>query len=1053
MSTIKLAIYGLIFIASAVHSVTFKTTDLLDQSSSNYLKFTGKHSKNSDGFKKIVADFNNDGHDDIISLGGNIPCPLCEKGVQKQAVFMEIMLYQDGEYIPHKMAIESTSNYAISIDIDQDTDLDIIMNNGYIAINDGHANFNLQQYSNKSPLHGKIFCVDWDQDDDLDIISKSHIFINDGNLNFTPETNTQAAKSQLFIVANLNSDQIPDLLIADDRQLQSWKNTGTGQLELIQTLSSNKNITSLHALDINADGADEIVLIVSKVGIIDDDILLLNNDGQGYLNISDSHFPQIHDQQYNTLSINQLITNDADNDGDLDLWVSVQYHDESSCSYQHNLMLIYANQSNNTLQFRRSLHSIGYEQFDSHSSLSAAALPTLIDLNNDKLTDVVMTGEKPVVWLQDKGFQFSMSHASSFQFNNHLDVIDFNKDGYMDLLSSAMYDQPCAALPYAKDTISSTNDATHGMLWLGNGQGKFKPYEPSLPKLLGFNESYEYSKIVDLAQDGNFQVIYTFPAYGKRPRQSIFQLPLDVDPLIFSRLPEPTKLVEVADLNNNGQLEIVMLADNAEAAIYVLELQASLPLRFNQLSKIEFGARNGELKLADMDADGNTDIITNSKAAHNAITIWYNDGAGHYHPSTPFANEVQSITIADFNGDAALDIFSSNSDHEIWINQNNRQYKAINYDTIFWYEKLLGNDQQSINLIPQDIELMDINQDGLADLFTLINGKLHVFMNNSHEHISFYKNYSNQLIKGNSNNQNEELDIAFADFNNDGLLDYASAGSDGIKINTQIEQKISSGLYYDTEHSGHGFSIEALAKDNLYYSVFYSYDENGKSDWYSMLNRYQAQQNLWKLSRINGNNYIHYRYDYATQSTRIDETKESRGWLTFFNDKGSDFINKVYYQIGDEKNIWNIKPIIAPSQKPSTDFSGIWWAGENNAGWGLSLSFIQRPTTQEMIAILYFYDDAGRPRWLIGQTTGFKVGQQISINMNQINGYGRQQQKLELTEISAGTLTLKLKQASNILQQAGTLDMNIHYPDDQRVNDNWVKKDIAIALFSKPRNR
>ncbi|HHL31313.1 MAG TPA: hypothetical protein ENJ41_01920, partial [Oceanospirillales bacterium] len=123
MRIIKLAIYGLLIIASAVHSVTFKTTDLLDQSSNNYLKFTGKYSNYSDGFKKIVADFNNDGHDDILSLGGNIPCPLCEKGIQKQPVFMEIMLYQDGEYIPHKMAIEVTSDHAISIDIDQDTDL------------------------------------------------------------------------------------------------------------------------------------------------------------------------------------------------------------------------------------------------------------------------------------------------------------------------------------------------------------------------------------------------------------------------------------------------------------------------------------------------------------------------------------------------------------------------------------------------------------------------------------------------------------------------------------------------------------------------------------------------------------------------------------------------------------------------------------------------------------------------------------------------------------------------------------------------------------------
>ena len=259
-------------------------------------------------------------------------------------------------------------------------------------------------------------------------------------------------------------------------------------------------------------------------------------------------------------------------------------------------------------------------------------------------------------------------------------------------------------------------------------------------------------------------------------------------------------------------------------------------------------------------------------------------------------------------------------------------------------------------------------------------------------------------------------------------------------------------MYYDDEYNGHGFSVEEIGRDNLYYSIFYTYDDNGKPNWYSALNRYQRNDNYWSINRINGNETIHSYYDYDSSTMFLDWTSEHLGWLRFDNNRGDDSINRAIYKIADIQRNWNIEPIVNDSHAPEIDLSGLWWAGNDDAGWGVSLSFIQGQEGQTVVAIVYFYDETGYPRWLIGQANGFEFNQDINIDMKQINGYGRLQNLVELSEIPAGNLTLNLLQASQEFGQAGKLSMDIFYPEDQTNNDNWVRNNIPIALFSKPRD-
>ena len=282
-------------------------------------------------------------------------------------------------------------------------------------------------------------------------------------------------------------------------------------------------------------------------------------------------------------------------------------------------------------------------------------------------------------------------------------------------------------------------------------------------------------------------------------------------------------------------------------------------------------------------------------------------------------------------------------------------------------------------------------------------------------------------------------------------MDFASGSNTFIKLNLQKKENVSSGLYYDDEFNGHGFTIEEIGRDNLYYSIFYTYDNDGKPNWYSTLNRFQATEDHWSINRINNNNTIHNLYDYDNASILIDHNVDQLGWLRFSNNQGTDSVNQFSYNIGEIKDIWDVEPIIADSQAPDNDLSGLWWAGFEDAGWGLSLSFIQNENDQTVVALVYFYDENGYPRWLIGQASGFELSQDFNIEMKQINGYGRLNPPLVFEEIHAGNLNINLNQATTEFGQAGQLGMDIFYPDDQSENDNWVRNNIPIALFSKPR--
>lgn len=113
------------------------------------------------------------------------------------------------------------------------------------------------------------------------------------------------------------------------------------------------------------------------------------------------------------------------------------------------------------------------------------------------------------------------------------------------------------------------------------------------------------------------------------------------------------------------------------------------------------------VKIADMDNDGNLDVVGGASAP-GMVTINYGDGRGGI--SEPrylqVKGDVRSVAVADINEDGLADIIFSvqkqSSGIKVWINGSHRQWK-------------LGNGPIEINKY-EGLRTADVNGDGHMDI-------------------------------------------------------------------------------------------------------------------------------------------------------------------------------------------------------------------------------------------------------------------------------------------------------------------------------------------------
>jgi len=162
-------------------------------------------------------------------------------------------------------------------------------------------------------------------------------------------------------------------------------------------------------------------------------------------------------------------------------------------------------------------------------------------------------------------------------------------------------------------------------------------------------------------------------------------------------------------------------------------------------------------EVADLDGDGDLDIVTGNDMALGQIFL--NDGSGHFNEHASFGeiSSVRSVTLADIDNDGDIDILvtSRGRPNRIFLNDGRANFSkgpsfgAPGDSTIDVAVADINNDGHH--------DLVLANRDGQQNYLLLGNGKLE---------------FSEQRLYG--TNKGQTRAVAVGDLNNDGKLDWVA---------------------------------------------------------------------------------------------------------------------------------------------------------------------------------------------------------------------------------------------------------------------------------------
>ncbi|QKK03626.1 MAG: CHRD domain-containing protein [Pseudomonadota bacterium] len=249
------------------------------------------------------------------------------------------------------------------------------------------------------------------------------------------------------------------------------------------------------------------------------------------------------------------------------------------------------------------------------------------------------------------------------------------------------------------------------------------------------------------------------------------------------------------------------------------------------------------------------------------------------------------------------------------------------------------------------------------------------------------------------------------------------------------------GMLFDRSRNGHGMDFQRSGE--LYFLTFYSYGDDGTPEWFIAIGKVVGDVFSGELLRVS--------YD-AADSPPQTATGVGRVELEFGVEEdsaacadGTDrstalSLARFGWEIDGESGDWCVEPLIVGGAPPSPDFTGHWFAGPADEGWGLTVY----QQGDVLFAVLYFYDATGKPRWLIGSTQSFTNGD--TLTMDQISGYCRDcPTAFEGTD--AGTLTLTFVEPSQT-EASNRVSVDVEYQGPE--GGEWLREEASIRLLSDP---
>lgn len=281
-------------------------------------------------------------------------------------------------------------------------------------------------------------------------------------------------------------------------------------------------------------------------------------------------------------------------------------------------------------------------------------------------------------------------------------------------------------------------------------------------------------------------------------------------------------------------------------------------------------------------------------------------------------------------------------------------------------------------------------------------------------------------------------------------------------------QEIPRGMWYDRARDGHGFDFQRVGPN--WFLVFFTYDDTGDPEWYLAVGEIRNG-----VFASNEDGLQRYTYDESdandANDDNVPQVGEAVGSVELdLNadasspacDDGVDRSNaaalaRFSWEIGGESGDWCAEPLVFGPNAPDPDFTGHWYAGQDDQGWGMTIQVRERDDgSQVMVDTLYYYDDEGNPRWAQGVASDFinsHDGQ--TIDMMQFDGYPRGRNctpdRCTLDDNAgaiSGPLRLRLEEPvqGDDAGSRATLDVDYLGPE----NGTWSKNFVPIEMLSDP---
>lgn len=266
------------------------------------------------------------------------------------------------------------------------------------------------------------------------------------------------------------------------------------------------------------------------------------------------------------------------------------------------------------------------------------------------------------------------------------------------------------------------------------------------------------------------------------------------------------------------------------------------------------------------------------------------------------------------------------------------------------------------------------------------------------------------------------------------------------------------GPWFDRTRSGTGFDLHMAGTDpdgNALYALgFYSYDSGNAPEWY--LASGFLREGVFEGSTVALKKNLA-RFTRSAGQVQIDAPRSGRMTIDF-NDAASDPVCLAVPRTGAAQlavvrwyigqvlwRDWCIEPTSPPSLRPALDYTGIYWAGPEDQGWGVTATAYQ-PLGQpaQLSVAVYFYAANGEARWVAGTADVQNFNAPITVPMLALSGFCRDCLPTAPSNAPAGSVTLDFRGSQSSADNRMTI--NVNYP--LAGGGSWVRSNIPMRLFT-----